>query len=112
MQTAIEQADLDFAQGARQPIVAHEDARGEAAGVFSIGEHVFLRGCRVGMPGRVLRIERGKLAVLWADLGPSYIGRHSPASLILAGDAVGGSGTVPPTNTGLPATLAALLEQV
>jgi hypothetical protein len=33
----------------------------------------------------VLRIERGKLAVLWADLGPSYIGRHRPDSLMLAG---------------------------
>jgi hypothetical protein len=38
----------------------------------------------VGLPGRVLRQERGKLAVLWADLGPSYIGRHSAESLILA----------------------------
>jgi hypothetical protein len=41
-----------------------------------------------------------------------YIARHSPDSLMLAEDSPGGSETVPPTNTGLPATLAALLEQV
>jgi hypothetical protein len=51
---------------------------------FAVGDRVYLRGCRVGLPGRVLRQERGKLAVLWADLGPSYIGRHSAESLILA----------------------------
>jgi hypothetical protein len=46
---------------------------------------VYLRGAPFGKPGTVLRIERGKLAVLWADLGPSYIGRHRPDSLMLAG---------------------------
>jgi hypothetical protein len=55
-----------------------------AAEQFPIGAKVRLRACAFGQPGRVLRLERGKLAVLWADLGPSYIGRHSPASLMLA----------------------------
>jgi hypothetical protein len=107
MQTAIEQAQLDF--DAPMPSAAHEDASGRAAaswvnpqhgtfaitgdailapdgaGSFTVGCKVYLRACAFGQPGRVLRIERGKLAVLWADLGPSYIGRHSPDSLMLAG---------------------------
>jgi|GEM_PF-2196563 hypothetical protein len=55
-----------------------------SAEAFAVGDKVFLRDCPYGQPGRVLRQERGKLAVLWADLGPSYIGRHNPASLMLA----------------------------
>ena len=51
---------------------------------FPVGCAVFLRGCRVGMPGVVLRQERGRLAVLWGDLGPSFIGRHRPETLIRA----------------------------
>jgi hypothetical protein len=51
---------------------------------FAIGDCVYLRGCPHGEPGRVLRIERGKLVVLWADLGPTYIGSHRPASPMLA----------------------------
>jgi hypothetical protein len=78
----IEQAQLDF--DAVAPAPAPQAAPGEAAGPFGIGEAVHLRGCPFGKPGRVLRIERGKLAILWADLGPSYIGRHAPASLMLA----------------------------
>jgi hypothetical protein len=113
MQNAIEQPQLDFTQAAPMPSAAHEDAPGEAGDTFNVGQAVFLKGAQYcGQPGRVLRIERGKLAILWADLGPSYIGRHSPDSLMLAEDSPGGSETVPPTNTGLPATLAALLEQV
>jgi hypothetical protein len=84
MQTAIEQAQLDF--DAPMPSAAHEDAPGEAGDIFNVGQAVFLKGAQYcGQPGRVLRIERGKLAVLWADLGPSYIGRHRPDSLMLAG---------------------------
>jgi hypothetical protein len=49
---------------------------------FGIGDLVFLRGCRHGVPGRVLRVERGSLVILWADLGPTYIWRHRPASLL------------------------------
>jgi hypothetical protein len=79
---------------------------------FAIGDSVYLRGAPFGVPGRILRQERGgKLAVLWPDLEPSYIGRHSPASLMLAGDSIGGPVVSPPINTELPATLAALLEQ-
>ena len=79
----IEQAQLDF--DAPMPSPAPEDAPGRAAGTFNVGQHVFLKGAQYcGQPGRVLRIEQGKLAVLWADLGPSYIGRHRPDSLMLA----------------------------
>jgi hypothetical protein len=52
---------------------------------FAIGDPVYLRGAPFGVPGRILRRERGgKLAVLWADLGPSYIGRHRPETLTQA----------------------------
>lgn len=54
-------------------------------GTFAVGDSVFLRGCRVGEPGRVIRLERGKIVIHWVDL--DYIGRHSPASLIAAIDA-------------------------
>ncbi|MGB9409109.1 MAG: hypothetical protein WCA89_16360 [Terracidiphilus sp.] len=88
----LEQAQLDFdarmpiaaPQAAQMPTAAHEDAPGRAADGFGIGEHVFLRGAPFGHPGRVVRVERGRLAVLWPDLGPSYIGRHRPDSLTLA----------------------------
>jgi hypothetical protein len=107
----IEQAQLDF--DAPMPSPAPEDAPGRAAGTFNVGQHVFLKGAQYcGQPGRVLRIEQGKLAVLWADLGPSYIGRHRPDSLMLASDAPTGSIVLPVGNNGLPATLAELLEQV
>ena len=56
----------------------------EGAAMIAVGSKVYLRACHCGQPGRVLRIERGKLVVLWADLGPTYIGRHRPDSLDLA----------------------------
>jgi hypothetical protein len=80
------QADLDFTQDAVAPAPAPQDAPGRSETTFAVGEAVYLRGARYGQPGRVLRIERGKLAVLWADLGPSYIGRHRPESLMEAGN--------------------------
>ncbi|HUV69762.1 MAG TPA: hypothetical protein VMW15_08895 [Terracidiphilus sp.] len=76
------QSQLDF--DAVAPAPASQDAPGRDGDTLSVGQHVFLRGAPFGEPGRILRIERGKLAVLWADLGPSYIGRHAPASLMLA----------------------------
>ena len=49
------------------------------------GAKVVLRTCPdSGQPGTVLRIERGKLAVLWADIAPDYVRLHSAASLRLA----------------------------
>ena len=49
-----------------------------------IGARVVLWSCpTAGIPGTVLRIERGKLAVLWADIGPDYVRLHSAASLRL-----------------------------
>jgi hypothetical protein len=41
---------------------------------------VFLRSCIVGAPGIVLRLERSKVVIHWADL--DMIGRHSPAALM------------------------------
>ena len=50
-----------------------------------LGAHVVLRTCPdSGQPGTVLRIERGKLAVLWADIAPDYVRLHSADSLRLA----------------------------
>jgi hypothetical protein len=50
-----------------------------------IGARVVLRTCpNAGQPGTVLRIERGKLAVLWADIAPDYVRLHRAESLRLA----------------------------
>lgn len=52
---------------------------------ISIGSKVVLRACpNSGQPGTVLRPERGKLAVLWADIAPDYVRLHSAESLRLA----------------------------
>jgi hypothetical protein len=49
------------------------------------GDKVFLRACRTGEPGTVIRQERGKLTVYWRDM--DYWSRHRPESLelVLAG---------------------------
>lgn len=52
-----------------------------AAPAFAVGDRVYLKGCSFGEPGRVLRMERGRVAVLWPNLGPTYIGRHHPDAL-------------------------------
>lgn len=49
---------------------------------FSVGQNVYLRGCRVGMPGRVLKVSRDKATVLWVDL--DYLAHHACNSLIAA----------------------------
>jgi hypothetical protein len=43
------------------------------------GAKVFLRACRVGKPGTVIREQRGKLTVYWPDL--DYWSRHRPEAL-------------------------------
>lgn len=58
-------------RGTERPVVA----------AFAVGDRVYLKGCPFGEPGRVLRMECGKVAVLWPSLGPTYISRHSPGSL-------------------------------
>ena len=51
-----------------------------------IGARVVLLSCPdSGRPGSVLRIERGKLAVLWADIAPAYVRLHSAESLRVVG---------------------------
>jgi hypothetical protein len=48
--------------------------------VFVVGEAVFLKGARFGLPGRVLRNERGKVVVYWGDL--DHLSRHRPVTLM------------------------------
>ena len=52
---------------------------------FPLHSRVLLKSSPYGEPGTVVRIERGKMLVLWTDLGgPPYTGRHSPDRLMLA----------------------------
>ncbi len=48
---------------------------------FGVGDHVFLRGCRAGQPGTIIRFERGKAVVYWRDM--DHWSRHRPDSLVL-----------------------------
>ena len=50
---------------------------------FALGDAVHLRGSAFGVPGRIVRLGK-RLSVFWPDL--DYIGRHSPESLMLAGE--------------------------
>ena len=47
--------------------------------MISLGARVYLRACRAGEPGTVIREERGKLVVYWRDL--DYWSRHLPEAL-------------------------------
>ena len=49
--------------------------------MIGLGGRVFLKACRVGEPGTVLRIERRKVVVYWPDM--DYFSRHHPESLEL-----------------------------
>ena len=49
---------------------------------FSVGDKVWLKGARFGKPGTVLRIERGKVVILWSDI--DYLARHRACTLELA----------------------------
>ena len=51
---------------------------------FPLHSRVLLESCPYGAPGTVVRHQRGKVVVRSADLGPSYIGKHSPERLMLA----------------------------
>ena len=46
-----------------------------------VGSRVYLRACRAGEPGTVIRAERGKLTVYWRDM--DYWSKHCPESLEL-----------------------------
>lgn len=46
---------------------------------FGTGDKVFLKACRAGEPGTVIRAERGKMVVYWRDM--DYWSRHRPESL-------------------------------
>lgn len=47
-----------------------------------VGDKVFLKACRAGEPGTVIRQERGKFVAYWLDL--DFWSRHQPESLELA----------------------------
>jgi hypothetical protein len=49
---------------------------------FPVGARVLLRRSPYGTPGRVVRVVRGRVAVLWP--GIYRLGLHSPAALVLA----------------------------
>lgn len=68
------------------------------------GDKVFLRACRTGEPGMVIRQERRKVVVYWADM--DYWSRHPVASLELAsagvladGDAIEAKSVITPIGT-------------
>lgn len=52
----------------------------DTAGEIRVGSAVFLKGCRHGEPGRVIRIQRNRVTVLWEDL--DYLAPHQLASLV------------------------------
>ena len=47
--------------------------------MIPVGSKVFLKACRYGEPGTVIRRERTRLVVLWPDM--DYIARHPEQSL-------------------------------
>jgi hypothetical protein len=49
---------------------------------ITVGSKVYLRACRAGAPGVVIRIQPRRITIHWVDL--DYIGHHSPESLELA----------------------------
>lgn len=51
----------------------------ESAIEIGPGSRVYLRACRTGEPGTVIRTERGKLTVYWGDL--DFWSRHRPEAL-------------------------------
>jgi hypothetical protein len=55
--------------------------------VIALGCRGHLKACRTGEPGTVIREERGKLTIYWADL--DFWSRHQPESLDLAGAPAG-----------------------
>lgn len=49
---------------------------------IAAGAKVFLRACRAGEPGTVIREQRGKLTVYWPDL--DFWSKHRPEVLEIA----------------------------
>ena len=48
--------------------------------MIGVGSKVYMRGLRHGEPGTVIRIERGRMVVLWGDM--DFIARHPASSLV------------------------------
>jgi len=76
------QAGLDFTQDAVAPAPAPQDALGRSETTFAVGEAVYLRGARFGLPGTVLRLERGRAVIYWRAL--DHISRHRQITLMRA----------------------------
>jgi hypothetical protein len=47
-----------------------------------LGSEVFIKGCPRGTPGVVVRFERNRVVVWWADL--DYLSRHTEETLMVA----------------------------
>lgn len=51
--------------------------------MLKLGDSVYLKACRgVGKPGKLIRFERGRFTVFWADM--DFWSRHPEAALELA----------------------------
>lgn len=50
--------------------------------VFQAGDRVWLKAARFGLPGVVLKMDRGKAVIFWRDL--DYLARHRACTLELA----------------------------
>jgi hypothetical protein len=48
--------------------------------MIGVGSWVHLRGYQHGQPGTVLRFERRRVVVFWADM--DFISRHPPEALV------------------------------
>ena len=47
--------------------------------MITIGSEVFIKACEHGTPGVVVRFERNRVVVWWADL--DYLSRHAMETL-------------------------------
>jgi hypothetical protein len=54
----------------------------ENATSVALGSKVYLRACRAGEPGTVIRFERGRFTVYWRDM--DFWSRHVPEALEIA----------------------------
>jgi hypothetical protein len=50
--------------------------------MIQLGDKVFLKACRFGLPGTVIRRDHGKFTVFWPDM--DHWSRHKPEALELA----------------------------
>lgn len=66
--------------------------------MISPGNKVYLKACHAGEPGTVIRFERGKCTVYWADM--DYWSKHRPEALELAPESGSSADIVAPIKRG------------